>query len=117
MEVAGVNQKDFALITRAMSRTASLNDLLETGNELLENIADPGNENVIAPDFRALVKLMQALKPDDRELLSRRFGIGGHAPHTYVELGDHFGVSRQGAKKRVEKAEDLIRQHLSTQEI
>jgi RNA polymerase sigma factor (sigma-70 family) len=117
MEAAGVNQKDFALITRAMSRTASLNDPLETGNELLENVADPGNENEIAPDFRALVKLMQALQPDERDLLSRRFGMGGHAPHTYAELGDHFGVSRQRAKQRVERAKNLIRLHLSTQEI
>ena len=117
MEAAGVNQKDFDLITKTMTRMTSLNSLLETGNELMDAIADPDRQNEILPDYRTLYNSMQALKPDDRNLLMRRFGFSDHPPHTYAELGKIYGVSRERARQRVEKAMNLVKRNLQTQEI
>jgi RNA polymerase sigma factor (sigma-70 family) len=117
MEAAGINQKDFDFITRAMTRMTSLNSLLETGNELIDNIADPSCQNEIAPDYKTLYNSMQALKSDDRSLLLRRFGFNDYPPHTYAELGKIYGVSRERARQRVEKAMNLVKRHLSAQEI
>jgi RNA polymerase sigma factor (sigma-70 family) len=117
MEAAGIDQKNYDLITRTMTRMTSLNSLLETGNELIDNIADPSCQNEILPDYGTLYNSMQALKPDDRNLLMRRFGFSDHPPHTYAELGAIYGVSRERARQRVERAMNLVKRNLQTQEI
>lgn len=112
MQAANVSKIDFMLITRAMERAISLNNTLQGGNEMIDFIPDNENGSEIALDCGILIELVEMLPDNDRNLVKKRFGIGEYAPHSYIELGKQYGISRQGAKDRLDKIQARIKSQL-----
>jgi RNA polymerase primary sigma factor len=115
IKATDISKKEYALITKTMERTLSLNYLLETGSELIDCMPNESNGNEITADYTPLLNSIQSLNPDERDMINRRFGIDGYAPHTYNELGDQCKISRQGAKDRVDKIQNRIKYYLSSE--
>jgi RNA polymerase primary sigma factor len=113
MKATDVKKEDFYMITRAMGTTTSLNAQLDGGDEIIGLLADHVNRNEIAPDYTALLDSLQILDDEERELIAKRFGLNEHPAHSFIELGKQYGITRQGAKDRVDKIQRRIKFQLS----
>jgi DNA-directed RNA polymerase sigma subunit (sigma70/sigma32) len=49
------------------------------------------------------------LTPENRHVVTRRFGLDGSAPATYAELGEELGVTAEAVRRRVQRALALMR--------
>jgi len=69
--------------------------------DLVENEAAEGPDAAASELFRAaeLDEALGRLEPRLRELLERRFGLGGHAAQTLDEIGRSLGVTRERVRQ------------------
>lgn len=62
---------------------------------------------------RLLVLVRRGLKPADRVLVSKKYGLDGHRPHSYNELAQLEGCSRQHVQQHIKRVLDRVRIVLS----
>lgn len=75
-----------------------------TGRPLLEALADkhkldPAELLAEERDAKVLEECMQELNEKQREVLSRRFGLGGHDRQTLEEVGEAIGLTRERVRQ------------------
>ena len=70
-----------------------------------------GPDSVVISDDRdaAVRELLDDLDGDTRWALTRRFGIDGEEPASYVEIGHALGISAEAARRRIGRALDRLR--------
>ncbi|HNX69070.1 MAG TPA: RNA polymerase sigma factor RpoD/SigA [Candidatus Omnitrophota bacterium] len=99
LEIPAAKVKEIESI---VNRPSSLNTpiSLDGTAELIDLIEDDVNQK---PDSKVgeilkserVVKLLGILDDREKEILSRRFGLDDHNPHTLEEVAQHFGVTRE----------------------
>jgi RNA polymerase primary sigma factor len=69
--------------------------------DLVENETAEGPDTVASEHFRAaeLEQALEQLEPRLRELIERRFGLGGHNSQTLDEIGKSLGVTRERVRQ------------------
>ena len=87
----------------------------EDGTPLIDLIAD---ERCLGSDYDAAEQTERSeqlslaffhMTDEDRELISKRYGIGCDGEHAYREIANQHGVSRETIKLRIKKAERKLR--------
>jgi RNA polymerase sigma factor (sigma-70 family) len=72
---------------------------------LSSSVAEPQVRNSIhaesGDEERKVEAVLRRLLPKYRQVLVMLYGIGGAAPMTLEQIGNHFGISRQAASQRV----------------
>lgn len=84
---------------------------------LLDLVADPNSVDAYALDDQLdtdlwlpqLLDLLDGLPDTTRNCIERRFGLNGHDPHTYAEIGKQMNVSRERVRQIVSKGLNVIR--------
>ena len=98
--------KDISSIHKFYDEDDSEDDVMPDDNgECFEDIV----ERVYSQE--KLVKLLDTeLKPRQAAAVKLKFGFFDGEEHTYEEVGDAFGISRQGAKKLIDTALKRLRE-------
>jgi RNA polymerase sigma factor (sigma-70 family) len=115
MQASGLSEKSFTSIAAAMAPATSLNVQSENGSEMINNLPNPNVDNEIPKDYTFLFAAIKILSDDDRDLINKRFGIGGYHQHNLVELGQQHGVSRQRVHQKICKIQNRIKLLLQEQ--
>lgn len=118
-ELAEMMEVSAEELTMLMARNAaprSLDQLVkEDGTPLIDLIAD---ERHLGADYDAAEQTERSeqlslaffhMTDEDRELISKRYGIGCNGEHAYREIANQYGVSRETIKLRIRKAERKLR--------
>ena len=118
-ELAEMMEVSAEELTMLMARNAaprSLDQLVkEDGTPLIDLIAD---ERYLDADYDAAEQTERSeqlslaffhMTDEDRELISKRYGIGCDGEHAYREIANQYGVSRETIKLRIRKAERKLR--------
>lgn len=118
-ELAEMMEVSAEELTMLMARNAaprSLDQLVkEDGTPLIDLIAD---ERYLGADYDAAEQTERSeqlslaffhMTDEDRELISKRYGIGCDGEHAYREIANQYGVSRETIKLRIRKAERKLR--------
>ena len=118
-ELAEMMEVSAEELTMLMARNAaprSLDQLVkEDGTPLIDLIAD---ERCLGSDYDAAEQTERSeqlslaffhMTDEDRELISKRYGIGCDGEHAYREIANQYGVSRETIKLRIRKAERKLR--------
>jgi RNA polymerase sigma factor (sigma-70 family) len=81
-----------------------------TLGSLVVDEAAPGPEALLAStvDHGLIDTALATLRPRDREVLQRRFGLAGHRPHTLEEIGSHLGLTRERIRQIELRALDRL---------
>ncbi len=82
---------------------------------LVETMADEEAPPVDTPVFEKALKsevlaALENLAPRSRYILALHYGMDGHAPRTYQQIGAELGVSRERVRQLKEEALERIRQ-------
>ena len=78
-----------------------------------ERIAAPSPEEKVLKEERyaALRQALEGLDPEDRELITQRYGYEG-APQTLAELGRARGLTPEAVRLRIEKIKKRLKRRL-----
>lgn len=118
-EILGVSEKEVDAIRHATDAFTSLDEPLsdDWSATKQDNIAD--TDPFQAPDRVLLSERLNLLKDaieelPDREkfIVSRRYGIEGEEPASFIELARHLGISRQRVQQIERKAIERIREQI-----
>lgn len=96
-------------INRGMLQPISLDKVAnnEEGSVMLDLVSDPTDPNGEAALEQALFNeftdalniAYQFLSPREQELLDSRWGLHGHEPQSYMDIGKRLGVSRERVRQ------------------
>jgi RNA polymerase primary sigma factor len=82
----------------------------DSGFSLLQTMSDPEGDQTDAVDMdEAVVKLMQALRPREQEVLSLRFGLGGQPRLSLSQVGRVLEVSKERVRQIQDRALEKLR--------
>lgn len=59
--------------------------------------------------------LLNVLRPEERYLVARRFGLTGAAPASYAAIARHVGLSEATVRRRIQAALDVLRNRSETE--
>jgi RNA polymerase primary sigma factor len=104
-------------ITEAMKPTASLEAPVAGTDDLVledrladERAADPVDD-INRGELRGEVqRALDRLPAREREILRRRFGLGGDPPLTLAEIGHSLGISRERTRQLANRALERLRE-------
>ena len=75
----------------------------------LEESCDP-EERMLKTELEELIKnKMNILSPREQKIIKMLYGLDGESPHTLVEVGDFFGVTRERVRQILEKGLKKLR--------
>lgn len=107
--LCGVEPKTLAANLRAGQATLSLNRSHSDSNEeLAERIPCDASEDPEASatqkiQSEEIQRLLAQIRPRDAEMIRLRFGLGNHPPHTYEEIGERYGLTRERTRQLVRR--------------
>ncbi len=107
-------QEWFMLGTRPESLDAKLSTTKPESGTLLDVLADP---NTISPDDLAdrqdqielLMRLVEGLSERHQNVLHRRYGMAGYAPHTLLEVSKIYGTTKERVRQLQMEATRCLR--------
>lgn len=113
----GMSLEEFQYMMRIQARPSRL-DLkarsdMDTNSSLVDLIADDRQDDMLEQTQMelhadALKEAWVFLDPEERDLVSRRYGINGHHPHSYREIQETTGTSGERCRQRVHAAEKKL---------
>ncbi len=118
-EALGMPSKKVAELMPYLAEPVSLSErLTETDLELGELVEDastaPPDQVVLASMLPAQVAdLLATLEPREREVLCLRYGLDRGKPRTLEEVGERFGLTREGVRQVEVKAISKLRRSAS----
>ena len=94
----------------------------ENGSTLGDNVADDtfgtNDHNLMYDDMKSeLNKVLDTLKPRDRQVMVALFGLDGSIPRTLKDVGDEIGVTREMVRQIKEKSLAKLKKRLHGSEI
>ncbi|MGI8983760.1 MAG: sigma-70 family RNA polymerase sigma factor [Acidimicrobiales bacterium] len=102
-----------------LGEPASLSEHLVDGEtemgELVEDLTTPAPDQAV---FAAMLpshvaQLLSVLEPREQEVLCLRYGLDRGSPRTLEEVGEHFGLTREGVRQVELKAISKLRRSSS----
>lgn len=117
----GKEARDVAELFRVSEHISSLDAPMSDSDDraLIEHLVDEDDgESTATTDASGNGKLqgwLEALRPRQRMVVERRFGLNGEAVHSLAEIGVDLGVSRERVRQIQEEALKRLRQ-LSSQD-
>ncbi len=120
-QAVGKRTSDVAELFRVNEHISSLDAPMSEGDDrtMIDHLVD--EEETASPTQREsagggqLQHWLAALKPRQRLVLERRFGLNGEPVHSLAEIAADFGVSRERVRQIQEEALKRLR-HLSSQD-
>jgi RNA polymerase primary sigma factor len=112
---AGIPAKKVEELLPFLAEPVSLSERLNDNDtelgELVEDLAQPPPDQVV---FSAMLpaqvtELLSALDPREREVLCLRYGLDRGRPRTLEEVGERFGLTREGVRQIEVKAIGRLR--------
>lgn len=77
---------------------------------LLQTMSDPEGDRTSEVDMdEAVGKLMESLRPRERQVLALRFGLGGSAKHSLSQVGKVLEVSKERVRQIQDRALEKLR--------
>jgi RNA polymerase primary sigma factor len=122
-EMFQVSEADVWLFMERGGHMTSLSAIVgEDDTELGEFVSDPAAQEAMEVLERdplvgardTLYTALSCLEADERQLLERRWGLLGYEPHTYKQLGDERGVTREAVRQRIDRAQRKLRRRLGS---
>ena len=111
----GITPDDMSMLLSRYAMVRSLDELCTDGSDttLLELIAD---EQIVGDEEHVQLAFFR-LNPQDRSLLSRRYGLRDDNQQTLRSMADEDGVSREGIRQRIEVAQNRLRAVMATERL
>jgi RNA polymerase primary sigma factor len=82
------------------------------GDIISDNNIDPSDYLVSSQyDKKAIDKLLNNLKPRDKQIMISLFGLDGSAPLTLKEVGDEVGLTREMVRQIRKKSLEKLKNH------
>jgi RNA polymerase sigma factor (sigma-70 family) len=92
------------------SLDALISDDTAIADMLPDTLADSPERSLVDEDFRRHVRdVLGTLGERERAVLALRFGVGGTRTHTYQEIGQHLGLSRERVRQLADQALTRLR--------
>jgi RNA polymerase primary sigma factor len=114
MDGTGLTPERYREITNVMLGRVSLDVPVGDGGETFGDLlVDSGVSDSASRDYGWLRESVDALPPEDRDLIAKRYGLGENHPHTYVEISAECGVSTTTAHNRTARAHERLRAQLT----
>ena len=116
----GITQDSLDLARRYMNRTASLDQKINNGSDKDDCLMDlcpdpaPNPEEICLQDNHnkaleeKIKSLLDCLDKRSQTIIRMRFGIGYDKTYTLEEVGNHFGITREGIRQLQNKAIKII---------
>ena len=98
------------------SQTSALVDLAqETIDSLVDGSASTLWRSIMDDDLRSRISMvLRTLKPKERDIIAKRFGLEGMDEHTLEEVGQSIGVTRERVRQIEFKALGKLRHPVRT---
>lgn len=88
------------------------------GDNVVDDTFDTNDHNLLYDDMKIeLNKVLDTLKPRDRQVMVALFGLDGSIPRTLKDVGDEIGVTREMVRQIKEKSLIKLRKKLNGSEI
>lgn len=114
-----MSRADFDLMMDRAAIIKSLDELVcEDGSALGELVGDHQNNDQQLNDLHTLMHIeglhhaINQLDAKERDMLLMRYGLKGHHQHTFQEIADSFGVSRERVRQYVDRSQRKLRHYL-----
>ena len=118
----GITPDDMSMLLSRYAMTRSLDELCTDGGDttLLELVAD---EQIVGDEEQQSIREEQVqlaffrLNPQDRSLLSRRYGLRDDNQQTLQSMADEDGVCRERIRQRLEVAQNRLRAVMASERL
>lgn len=109
-----VKEEELLLLKERGGPTVSLDSLIQDtdGKTLVDLMVDPSSSDTEQVDIERDLQLrlpqlrywLAQLPDKERDFVEKRYGINGHAPHTYTEIAKDLQISRERVRQIIDSA-------------